>query len=123
MAQESVDNINNLEQMQTQVFNTVVDLYNRYKDSPYMINRMQTFITNLPNLLDAENKKYEERVLRMNELTMEQDNFFKVYLSKHQYFYMPYITSIMYMMVRHTASSKTTIFIITCCRQSPMRVN
>uniref|UniRef100_A0A6C0I8D6 Uncharacterized protein n=1 Tax=viral metagenome TaxID=1070528 RepID=A0A6C0I8D6_9ZZZZ len=90
MAQESVDNINNLEQMQTQVFNTVVDLYNRYKDSPYMINRMQTFITNLPNLLDAENKKYEERVLRMNELTMEQDNFFKVYLSKHQYFYMPY---------------------------------
>ena len=68
----------------------LTDLYNRYKDSPYMLNRLQTFITNLPNLLDAENKRYEERVLRMNELTMEQDNFFKVYLSKHQYFYMPY---------------------------------
>ena len=26
----------------------------------------------------------------MNELTIEQDNFFKVFLSKHQYFYMPY---------------------------------
>ena len=64
------------------VFSTTVDLtdlYNKYKDSPYMLNRLQTFITNLPNLLDAENKRYEERVLRMNELTMEQDNFFKVY--------------------------------------------
>ena len=78
---------------QEKPFNPMVDLtdlYNRYKDSPYMLNRLQTFITNLPNLLDAENKRYEERVLRMNELTMEQDNFFKVYLSKHQYFYMPY---------------------------------
>lgn len=75
------------------IFNPIIDLtelYNKYKDSPYMINRLQTFITNLPTLLDSENKKYEERVSRMNELTMEQDNFFKVYLSKHQYFYMPY---------------------------------
>lgn len=74
-------------------FNPIVDLtnlYNKYKYSPYMINRLQTFITNLPTLLDSENKKYEERVSRMNELTIEQDNFFKVYLSKHQYFYMPY---------------------------------
>jgi hypothetical protein len=83
----------NQNQIVEQPFNPMVDLtdlYNRYKDSPYMLNRLQTFITNLPNLLDAENKRYEERVLRMNELTMEQDNFFKVYLSKHQYFYMPY---------------------------------
>ena len=74
-------------------FNPIIDLtdlYNKYKDSPYMINRLQTFLTNLPTLLDSENKKYEERVSRMNELTIEQDNFFKVYLSKHQYFYMPY---------------------------------
>ena len=81
------------EQEQAVAFSTTVDLtdlYNKYKDSPYMLNRLQTFITNLPNLLDTENKKYEERVSRMNELTMEQDNFFKVYLSKHQYFYMPY---------------------------------
>jgi hypothetical protein len=81
------------EQEQAVEFSPIVDLtelYNKYKDSPYMLNRLQTFITNLPNLLDTENKKYEERVSRMNELTMEQDNFFKVYLSKHQYFYMPY---------------------------------
>ena len=97
-AQEAVvmnNNITNLQQSQphSQQINTIVDLtdlYNKYKDCPYMINRLQTFMTNLPNLLDSEHKKYEERVSRMNELTMEQDNFFKVYLSKHQYFYMPY---------------------------------
>ena len=68
----------------------VIELFEKYKDNQYMLNRLQTYITNLPNLLDTENKKYEERVLRINELTMEQDNFYKVFLMKHQYFYMPY---------------------------------
>ena len=68
----------------------VGELFDKYKDNQYMLNRLQTYITNLPNLLDAENKRYEERLLRINELTMEQDNFYKVFLMKHQYFYMPY---------------------------------
>ena len=72
--------------------NIISDLYEKYKDNQYMLNRLQIYITNLPNLLDAENRKYEERVLRINELTMEQDNFYKVFLMKHQYFYMPYNT-------------------------------
>jgi hypothetical protein len=64
----------------------IAELFEKYKDNQYMLNRLQTYITNLPNLLDAENKRYEERVLRINELTMEQDNFYKVFLMKHQYF-------------------------------------
>jgi len=72
--------------------NIILDLYEKYKDNQYMLNRLQIYIANLPNLLDAENRKYDERVLRINELTMEQDNFYKVFLMKHQYFYMPYNT-------------------------------
>jgi hypothetical protein len=68
----------------------IAELFDKYKNNQYMLNRLQTYITNLPNLLDTENKRYEERVLRINELTMEQDNFYKVFLMKHQYFYMPY---------------------------------
>jgi hypothetical protein len=68
----------------------ISDLFDKYKENQYMLNRLQTYITNLPNLLDTENKKYEERLCRINELTMEQDNFYKVFLMKHQYFYMPY---------------------------------
>jgi hypothetical protein len=62
----------------------------KYKDNSYMIQRLETHLLNLPNLLEQENKKYDERVTRFNELTTEQDNFHKVFLSKHQYFYMPY---------------------------------
>jgi hypothetical protein len=68
----------------------IAELFDKYKDNPYMLNRLQTYITNLPTILDAENKKYEERLSRINELTIEQDNFYKVFLMKHQYFYMPY---------------------------------
>jgi hypothetical protein len=65
-------------------------LYEKYKDNPYILNRLQTYLTNLPNMLESENKKYEERMTRISELTMEHDNFHKVFLSKHQYYYMPY---------------------------------
>lgn len=69
---------------------TVSDLFQKYKDNPYILQRLQMHITNLPAILETENKRYEERISRINELTLEQDNFFKVFLSKHQYFYMPY---------------------------------
>ena len=62
----------------------------RYKNNPYMLQRLETHIFNLPNTLEQEHKKHDERVTRFNELTTEQDNFYKVFLSKHQYFYMPY---------------------------------
>jgi len=68
----------------------ITDLFTKYKDNQYMLQRLQTHLNNLPTMLETENKRYEERVLRINELTMEQDNFYKVFLSKHQYYYMPY---------------------------------
>ena len=72
------------------MYHDLSELYKKYKDNPYILNRLQTYLTNLPNMLESENKKYEERVSRINELTMEHDNFHKVFLSKHQYYYMPY---------------------------------
>jgi len=65
-------------------------LFVTYKDNPYMLQRLNTHLTNLPSMLEQENKKYDERVSRINELLLEQDNFYKVFLSKHQYYYMPY---------------------------------
>jgi hypothetical protein len=80
--------------MEDQKVNTIAQMINelniKYKDNPYMIQRLETHLFNLPNTLEQENKKYNERVSRFNELTTEQDNFYKVFLSKHQYFYMPY---------------------------------
>jgi hypothetical protein len=56
----------------------------------WKLNRLYTHLKNLSTVLDAEQKKYDERVTRINELTVEHDNFHKVFLSKHQYYYMPY---------------------------------
>ena len=74
----------------TDVKNNISDLFHKYKNNPYILQRLQTHLTNLPAMLETENKRYEERVSRINELTLEQDNFYKVFLSKHQYYYMPY---------------------------------
>jgi hypothetical protein len=65
-------------------------LFEKYKDQPYMLQKLETYLTNLPNFLENEQKKYNERIARMQELTMEQDNFYKVFLSKNQYYYMPH---------------------------------
>jgi len=76
-----------MNQGQTQTINYLFEIY---KDNPYILQRLQLYLTNLPTMLETENKRYEERISRINELTLEQDNFYKVFLSKHQYFYMPY---------------------------------
>ena len=66
------------------------ELFKKYKDDEYMFNRLQTHLENLPSVLDQENKRHIERILRINELNTEQENFYKVFLSKHRYYYMPY---------------------------------
>ena len=74
----------------TKIIKTITDLNEKYKDNPYIIQRLENHITNLRNILEQENKRYDERVSKFNELSFEQDNFLKVFLSKHQYYYMPY---------------------------------
>ena len=58
----------------------IPDIFEKYKDNPYILQRLQMHLTNLPSILETENKRYLERVSRINELTLEQDNFYKVFL-------------------------------------------
>ena len=62
------------------------DLNSKYKDNQYMVQRLETHLFNLPNILEQENKKYDERVTRINEVTLEQENFYKVFLDFELYF-------------------------------------
>lgn len=68
----------------------IIDLNIKYKDKPYMLQRLEMHLIDLHDILEREEKRYNERVTRITELTLEQENFHKVFLSKHQYFYMPY---------------------------------
>ena len=68
----------------------ISDLRLKYDDNPYMLQRIETHILNLSNILEQEDKRHIQKVTRNNELTNNLDNFCKIYLSKHHYFYMPY---------------------------------
>lgn len=66
------------------------DLLVQYETNEYIKNKINNLIISLPEFAEQENKKYEERVAKFNELVSEQDIFFKVFLFKNQYYYMPH---------------------------------
>jgi len=69
--------------------NVITEQLQKYHDSDYMIQRIQTHIINyLPNILENEFSNYEKRVQRNNYLTNEQQIFIQVFLSKNNYYYL-----------------------------------
>jgi hypothetical protein len=69
---------------------TIIHINDKYKHNNYIVQRLELHLSNLEELLENENKKNNERICKFNELTKEQDNFYKVFLSKHQYYYVSY---------------------------------
>ena len=43
------------DQSQTQ---TISNIFEKYKDNPYILQRLQLYLTNLPSMLETENKRY-----------------------------------------------------------------
>jgi hypothetical protein len=77
-------------ELQTKCCNKISELFNKYENNEYMLQRIHTHIVNyLPNTLDNELKNHEKRQTRTNYLTNEQQIFIQVFLSKNQYFYLP----------------------------------
>ena len=67
----------------TNCLQQITDLFEKYKDNPYMLQRVNNHILNyLPNTLINEWTNYEKRVDRQNFLTNEQQIFIQVFLSK-----------------------------------------
>ena len=74
----------------TNCLQQITDLFEKYKDNPYMLQRVNNHVLHyLPNTLSNEWSNYEKRVDRQNFLTNEQQIFIQVFLSKNQYFYLP----------------------------------
>lgn len=79
----------NVDDLKTKCFNSITELFEKYKDHEYMLQRINTHIVNyLPNSLSNECKIYEDRLIRNNYLSNEQQIFIQVFLSKNQYFYL-----------------------------------
>ena len=81
--------ITNADDLKTKCFNSITELFEKYKDHEYMLQRINNHIVNyLPNTLSNECKHYENRLIRNNYLTNEQQGFIQSFLSKNQYFYL-----------------------------------
>ena len=90
MSENIITTTPNIEELQSKCFNTITELFEKYKDHEYMLQRINTHIVNyLPNSLSNECKIYEDRLIRNNYLSNEQQIFIQVFLSKNQYFYLP----------------------------------
>jgi len=77
-------------EIDTDCINIIIELFEKYKDNDYMLQRIKTHIINyLPNTLDNEFKTHEERITRNNYLTNEQQLFIQIFLNKNKYFYLP----------------------------------
>jgi len=77
-------------ELKNKCVNMVEELFKKYENNKYMLNRINTHIINyLPNTLDIELSNFEKRITRNNFLTNEQQIFTQVFLSKNKYFYLP----------------------------------
>jgi hypothetical protein len=67
---------------------TIKELYEKYSNNDYMSERIYQYIKNqLPNVLENIRQTHEKSVIRIEEMTIEQDNFISNFLSNNQYFY------------------------------------
>ena len=58
---------------------TIQEVCEKYKENPYMLQRIRNHIINyLPSTLEYELKNHEKRVLRTNYLSNEQQTFIEI---------------------------------------------
>lgn len=69
---------------------TLTDLYSKYSDNPYILQKIQNYVCNqLPSSLESMNETQRQKQLRLESLNNNQDAFIENFLNKNQFFYMP----------------------------------
>ena len=59
MSENAIINTINVDDLKTKCFNSITELFEKYKDHEYMLQRINTHIVNyLPNTLEIEFKKF-----------------------------------------------------------------
>jgi hypothetical protein len=77
-----------MENKVNEAYQIVKELYDKYSNNHYMSERTHQYICNqLPTILENIRQIHEKNVLRIEEMTIEQDNFISNFLSNNQYFY------------------------------------
>ncbi len=80
----------NKEEQKTQILESCSQLIDTYNDDDFMLQKIQQYVCNqLPNILTNVKQQQIQREVRKIELTSEQDDFIKGFLTNNQYFYAP----------------------------------
>jgi|UniRef100_A0A6C0H2B2 hypothetical protein len=67
---------------------SLTQLFDKYKDDVYMLSKTHNYIVKqLPVLLENMQKVHQQRQVRIEEMTNEQDTFIQTFLNNNQYFY------------------------------------
>jgi hypothetical protein len=66
----------------------IQNLIDKYKDNPYILQRINKYINILPTTLETEDINNKYRVHRTQCLFNEQQIFIQVFLNKNQYYYL-----------------------------------
>lgn len=88
---ETIESIKAMETIETMksMQDILSFLFEKYKNMPYMLNRLQHHvITTLPLTLENDLTNLEKRIERTIQITNEQETFIHLFLSKHALFYL-----------------------------------
>jgi len=86
---ETIDETNEYDKNIKQTLKTVNNLFDKYKNDEYMLQRIYNHINvNLPNTLLNEMKNHEKKINLNTYLSEEQQIFIQVFLNKHNYYYL-----------------------------------
>lgn len=79
---------NDIETDKKNIVETIDNLFDKYKENDYMYQKINNYINNqLCGIFETMNTQHNQRVIRMTELTCEQDTFIQAFLNNNQYFY------------------------------------
>ena len=78
----------NSNQQKEQLIDSLLVLYEKYKDDDYMSQKLSSYVSNqLPNIMINLKNQQLQRINCMEEMTNEQDDFINSFLANNQYFY------------------------------------
>jgi hypothetical protein len=70
--------------------NTIHAMYIKYQEDPYMLSKINHYIQKqLPILLENTRNTRQQNILRIEELSLEQEQFIRTFLHRNHYYYIP----------------------------------
>jgi len=85
---DSISQVSQTSDIVQQTIGSLQDLFEKYKEDSYMLSKTHHYVVKqLPTLLENTQKAHQQRQLRIEEMTNDQDAFIQTFLNNNQYFY------------------------------------